>query len=91
MKDDERAVRVTDGHYGLSLPRYGDRSPAHSAVSMQRAAEGLRERFPWVQCWWGSHTRRWWAYVPGVGRLIEAGGPEQLSEEILRALGRPWR
>jgi hypothetical protein len=29
--------------------------------------------------------------VPGVGRLIEAGGPEQLFEEILRALGRPWR
>lgn len=93
MKEDEQAVKVTEGHCGLLAPRYGGSPPALSAASMQRAAEGLRERFPWVQCWWGPYTRRWWAYVPGVGlgRLVEAGGPEQLAEEILRAMGRPWR
>lgn len=91
MKEDERAIRVTEQHYGLLLPGHGARSPAHSAALMQGATEGLRERFPWAQCWWGPYTRRWSAYVPGVGRLIEAGGPEQLTEEILRVLGRSWR
>jgi hypothetical protein len=93
MKEDGQFVRGTGAHYGLLVPDYGGSSPVLSAGLMQRASEGLRERFPWVWCWWGPYTRRWWAYVPGVGlgRLVGAGGPAQLAEEIQRALGRPWR
>lgn len=93
MKEDEQGVRVTGEHYGRLVSDFGGGPPALLAASMRCAAEGLCERFPWVQCWWGPYTRRWWAYVPGVGlgRLVEAGGPEQLAEEILLAMGWPWR
>ncbi|WP_067825280.1 hypothetical protein [Actinomadura kijaniata] len=51
----------------------------------------LRERFPGVRCWWGSHTRRWWAYLPGdgLGRLIEAATPDALAGQAMRRMTPP--
>jgi hypothetical protein len=92
MNQDEQAVRVVWEHCGLLPTNCDGSAPDLSTALLDRGAEGLRERFPWVQCWWGPYTRRWWAYLPGagLGRLVEAGGPKQLADEILRALGQSW-
>lgn len=91
MNEDERAIWVLGRHSGLLPLEYGGNSSVHLSALRERAAEGLRERFPLVRCWWGPYTRHWWAYVPGTDLLIEADGPEQLSEKILRVLVRPPR
>ncbi|MGI5164914.1 hypothetical protein ACQEU3_11225 [Spirillospora sp. CA-253888] len=57
----------------------------------QAAAAGLRERFPGVHCWWGRHTRKWWAYLPGngLGLLLEADTLDGLTTRIIQARRRP--
>lgn len=55
----------------------------------------LARRFPDVAVWFGAATRRWWALVGSAGRwrLVEAGGPHDLSQLIVsaRAASSPSR
>ncbi|QFG21619.1 hypothetical protein F7P10_11215 [Actinomadura sp. WMMB 499] len=56
---------------------------------MRRAtAAHIEMLFPGVHCWWGRHTRRWWAFVPTCrgGRLVEADTPNVLFAQITREL-----
>ncbi|MBC6463746.1 hypothetical protein [Actinomadura sp. HBU206391] len=66
---------------------------ASGAGQAARAAvlADLHERFPGVPCWWGVHTRRWWAMVAWDDRprLVEAGSPEELIPIIIAARLRP--
>jgi hypothetical protein len=53
----------------------------------------LARRFPDVAVWFGAATRRWWALVRSTGRwrLVEAGGPHDLSHLIASARAAPAR
>ncbi|GAA3751239.1 hypothetical protein [Salinactinospora qingdaonensis] len=46
----------------------------------------LHRRFPGATIWHGSHTRQWWALLPGHPRLMEAATPEAL-EQLITAVG----
>ncbi|ASU81699.1 hypothetical protein CDO52_01815 [Nocardiopsis gilva YIM 90087] len=50
-------------------------------------AARLRARYTGTLAWYGTHTRRWWAMIPGHPRLLEAPTPEAL--ELLLA-SRLW-
>ncbi|MFG2003689.1 hypothetical protein ACGFNU_31480 [Spirillospora sp. NPDC048911] len=49
----------------------------------------VRQRFPGVSCWWGIHTRQWWALIPrgASSRLVSALTPDALARAILKAAG----
>lgn len=73
----------------------GDDTASDIPVTATRrvAAEGLQERFPGASCWWGSCTRRWWAWLPmgGMGRLIEADSSDRLAAQIIQVGNGRWR
>ncbi|MFI0352514.1 hypothetical protein [Actinomadura sp. 9N407] len=52
----------------------------------------LREQFPGVVLWFGSHTGRFWALVrvAGFPRLVEAITPQELAMAIRAPRGWPW-
>lgn len=45
-----------------------------------------------VPCWWGRHTRTFWALVPADGRLrlVEALTVRELVTAITHPCGWPW-
>ncbi|MEU8800526.1 hypothetical protein [Spirillospora sp. NPDC048819] len=47
-----------------------------------RAAAVIADRFPGVKAWYGTKTRRCWAYVPTFPALLEAATFGQLAVEI---------
>ncbi|GAA3762734.1 hypothetical protein [Salinactinospora qingdaonensis] len=47
----------------------------------------LHHRFPGATIWHGSHTRQWWALLPGHPRLLEAATPQALEGLIAAVLG----
>ncbi|MBC6464176.1 hypothetical protein [Actinomadura alba] len=54
------------------------------------AVAALRKHFG-LPCWYGPHSRRWWAFIPigERGRLVEAATPQELAEAISRARAQP--
>lgn len=84
-----RPVSVPPGAPAAPLHR----SPHQSADTVRPSTiANIEGHFPGVHCWWGLHTRRWWAYVPTppVGRLMEAATTDALIAQIAeRVEGRP--
>ena len=68
-----------------------DGRPAGPGAVSAAVAE-LGRRFPGVPIWFGTHTGRWWAYLPvgERGRLVEAIEPRELAVAITAAGGWPW-
>ncbi|GAA3766011.1 hypothetical protein GCM10022402_49030 [Salinactinospora qingdaonensis] len=54
---------------------------------MDAALARLHHRFPGATIWHGSHTRQWWALLPGHPRLLEAATPQALERLITAVLG----
>lgn len=50
----------------------------------------LQRRFPGASVWFGQHTFRWWAMMPGSTgwMLLEAMTPMQLADRMAEARGR---
>ncbi|WP_433472144.1 hypothetical protein ACQPZP_25005 [Spirillospora sp. CA-142024] len=58
--------------------------PPDSDPSRARTIAELHARFG-VICWWGTHTKEWWALIPGGTRwrLVNAPDPDALARIIL--------
>ncbi|WP_141585869.1 hypothetical protein [Actinomadura sp. WMMA1423] len=58
--------------------------PPDPDPSRTRTIADLHARFG-VICWWGAHTKEWWALVPGAARwrLVSATASEELAETII--------
>ncbi|MEU8123915.1 hypothetical protein AB0C21_34845 [Spirillospora sp. NPDC049024] len=64
---------------GVALPA----PPPDPDPSRTRTIADLHARFG-VVCWWGAHTKEWWALIPGAARwrLVNAPASEALAETI---------
>ncbi|QBI55776.1 hypothetical protein [Streptomonospora litoralis] len=56
------------------------------APDARAQAHRLKARFPGATCWHGTHTRTWWATLPGLPHLIEAPTPAALADALAQAL-----
>ncbi|CAM4078683.1 hypothetical protein GCM10009799_02850 [Nocardiopsis rhodophaea] len=58
-----------------------------SPTEIAATARQLRLLYPGALAWYGTHTHRWWAMVPGHPRLLEAPTSEALE---LLLVSRLW-
>lgn len=63
--------------------------PQDAPDDVTAAVVTLERRFPGASVWFGQHTFRWWAVVPGSTRwmLVEAMTPMQLADRMAEVLG----
>lgn len=62
--------------------------PRRQPAVIHPAARRLSRLFPGVSAWYGTHTRSWWALLPGDSRLLEAPTAEALEDLIAGLLRR---
>ncbi|WP_067824981.1 hypothetical protein [Actinomadura kijaniata] len=71
------AARVGDLLGPLVAGALARRSPER-----EMSVAELRRRFPGVPCWWGAHTRQWWALTAAPPRLVCAATVDGLARAL---------
>ncbi|SNS69960.1 hypothetical protein [Actinomadura mexicana] len=73
-----RARRPVRDGTALRIPPPGPDTPHTETIAYLRARFG-------VLCWWGTHTKEWWALIPCAAqwRLVNAPASETLAQAIL--------